>query len=213
MASPATNQEEQDSAPGRLFFELDREEDGDHHDSSLSSFSDIPAELRNDIYRRCLTSRRPLEIEVDFSFRVPALLQVSRQIRTEASPIFLYENRLLFDFSDLDCSIYKAFFTRTVAAKVFARRGPGVRMYAEIPRETSMVWSNLLEWLKLFHDEGTTLRPWSTRNGGLRRNAAADAFDLVKQMRNKIPWEDIVKVLEVYKGAMEIQADGNWKWT
>lgn len=185
----------------------------DHANQTLALLFDLPAELRNDIYRSCLTDASRFSIKLDDSFKIPDLLQVSRQIRSEASSIFFLENMFAVDFSDFNCSIYRAFTKQPLVAEILNDRRTGhVVMYPAVPHENNMVWKNLLEWLKLSHDDVWAPRPFAT-NFLQRRDVAAHAFDIVARMRGKLPWVQIEEVLEVYKRAVEQVAYGKWKWT
>lgn len=62
-----------------------------------SPLSRLPTELRNEIYHLALIEENPVLINSDTRrvWRAPALLQTCRQLRAEASPVFLGNNAFL----------------------------------------------------------------------------------------------------------------------
>ncbi|KXS95036.1 hypothetical protein AC578_133 [Pseudocercospora eumusae] len=74
-------------------------------------FVEIPADLRNEIYRLVIPTRtvrwfdpsEPRENRI--SFREPAvLIRINRQVRDEAWPIFYKENKFIFRIRAMDAS-------------------------------------------------------------------------------------------------------------
>lgn len=212
MAFIAKYPEDQDRTPAKVVSEHDSKQNGSH-DTPLSPFLDLPAELRNSIYRLCLIDRPRFSIRVHDAFKFPALLQVNSQIRSEASSIFLLENHFSVDCSNFDCSLYTAFIERTAVAKHLQNMRLRSRVLPWIADTSDMVWSSLLQWLRVYYNDPDTLRPFVTRFGCLQRETAAHAFDVVKRVRAKMAWADILKLLEVFKDVTELQANGSWKWT
>lgn len=66
---------------------------------SKISFLDLPAELRNHIYKDALVTSKAVDLLKDKPYiKEPALLQINRQIRSEGLPVFYGANR----FASLD---------------------------------------------------------------------------------------------------------------
>ncbi|KAK0983308.1 hypothetical protein LTR91_011251 [Friedmanniomyces endolithicus] len=62
-----------------------------------SSFNNIPAEIRNEIFRLALTTSGPIELRRG---NEPGLLQTSRQIRHETQSVFWTDNTFIIDITE-----------------------------------------------------------------------------------------------------------------
>ena len=102
----------------------------------------LPPEIRNIIYRYALVQGR-IEIHppAHNSAEQPALLQVNRRIRNEASRIYYHENVYVWYIWDFNA---KAFLKRQASSK--ARRQAHVKSQIR----GRAVWANLLEWIETY---------------------------------------------------------------
>ena len=83
-----------------------------------------------------------------------------------------------------------------------------------LPSGSSSSWANLLAWLKDWYDKGGMGLGLSTVGGAPKLHyAAAEAFQIVNEMRGKLEWEDIETLLMIHKRSTETEAEGPWKWT
>lgn len=182
-------------------------QDGNSSDPPLPPLLNLPAELRNSIYRLCLTGEEPTT--ATSSFRVPPLLQANHQIRHEAASIYFLENIFFVHFEDFDPALGEAFRDHPFAkqyARAMVRSG---KLWAIVwpPR---MNWANLLHWLKGYHDFELPA-PHASHCFEIAK-VAGHAFVVVEAMRQKMSWDEILVVLESYKQSSEEQAAGKWKW-
>ncbi|KAK3704631.1 hypothetical protein LTR37_013730 [Vermiconidia calcicola] len=70
-----------------------------------SPFFKLASEIRNDVYRLCLTSELPVDVAKGMVDRT-ILLRVCKQIRREAESIFYGENTLRITYIDQTRSKY-----------------------------------------------------------------------------------------------------------
>ncbi|KAK5711052.1 hypothetical protein LTR15_012699 [Elasticomyces elasticus] len=108
----------------------------------------LPAELRNEIYEMVLLQRNPVHsIQVNRDLRVPALLQVSRQVREETLKIWFEGNGFYYTVRDCNATVMVA----------WERHCRPLGLY-EINAELMMVgkpnWANLRKWCKTICLEG-----------------------------------------------------------
>ncbi|KAK3063925.1 hypothetical protein LTS18_011639 [Coniosporium uncinatum] len=76
------------------------------------SLFDLPAELRNHIYRYALTESHELVISDSAPPQQPALTRTCRQIRTEALGIFYLNNGFRCHVDNLDSSLMRRWWGR-----------------------------------------------------------------------------------------------------
>ncbi|KAK4945834.1 hypothetical protein LTR10_014925 [Elasticomyces elasticus] len=108
----------------------------------------LPAELRNDIYEMVLLQRNPVHsLQVNKDLRVPALLQVSRQVRHETLKIWFQGNGFYYTVRNCNASVMVAWERHCRSLGLF-----------EIKAELMMVgdpnWPNLRKWCKAICREG-----------------------------------------------------------
>ncbi|KAK3630330.1 hypothetical protein LTR56_017506 [Elasticomyces elasticus] len=108
----------------------------------------LPAELRNEIYEMVLLQRNPVHsLQVNRDLRVPALLQVSRQVRHETLKIWFEGNGFYYTVRDCNAGVMVA----------WERHCRSLGLY-EIKAELMMVgkpnWANLRRWCKAICLEG-----------------------------------------------------------
>ncbi|KAK3653363.1 hypothetical protein LTR56_004567 [Elasticomyces elasticus] len=97
----------------------------------------LPAELRNSIYEMVLI--QDTHIEITANSRVPALLQVSRQMRVETFSMWLTSNFFAFTITDCDASLLCAWeraLFQAVTAKIM------------LHLEGKPNWTRLMAWCK-----------------------------------------------------------------
>lgn len=71
--------------------------------ASKTSFFDLPAEIRNDIYALAVIEEQPIAARLPF--KVPPITQVCHQTRIEALPVFYAGNHFDLDIESTDYSI------------------------------------------------------------------------------------------------------------
>ena len=177
-----------------------------NEESRVCRLLELPAELRNRIYRCTLVKPRTLVNATTFS--QPGLLRTCQQIRAEALDIYFLENDFALVVDDFDYSLASAF--RRQAGE------PRKDKMTVIPNmvHTSSSWSNLMKWVTAYIEGEVTgsIARASCKDHAYCIAAAGEVFELAIAIR-KLPWEDIEKALVVYKGSVEQQAQGRWGWT
>ncbi|KAK5690541.1 hypothetical protein LTR97_012094 [Elasticomyces elasticus] len=108
----------------------------------------LPAELNNDIYEMVLLQRNPVHsLQVNRDLRVPALLQVSQQVRHETLKIWFEGNGFHYTVRDCNAGVMVA----------WERHCRSLGLY-EIKAELMIVgkpnWANLRKWCKAICLEG-----------------------------------------------------------
>ncbi|KAK4613352.1 hypothetical protein CLAFUW4_09493 [Fulvia fulva] len=178
-----------------------------------SPLLELPAELMNRIYEATLIAEE--SIWVKGRYTSPGLVAVNRQIRHEArttSPWFA------------TTSIQDGFTASSEATLHQMYLNDGLDLSVTTLR---MDWNNLREWLQNFHELGI-LRLHPIQHADVdnsivfyffedpekvrRRkwNIVARSFDLVESMCDKLPWTDVLELLETYKVSVEGRAGADW---
>lgn len=167
---------------------------------------ELPAELRNSIYRYVLLGywknwmedqTRPIVDIEDHDFEQPSLLRTCRQIRSEASPIYYLQTHFYLTIHNFDPEIVHRLHRQMVRYwsnsdnqlqnkfkhRCLVTSGPGFG------------WNNLMAWLKLYYD-GEVSYPKLCDCGWDDEIccAAQHAFVMVKKLASS-PWE-VVKTLQ-----------------
>ncbi|KAK4614235.1 hypothetical protein CLAFUW4_08767 [Fulvia fulva] len=162
---------------------------------------ELPAELRNTIYRYTLCAEEEIAITSDSNnCHQPALLRTCRQVRQEAAPIYYHENEITIDAPDFDPSLIIAFWQHAGRHIPFDKRS---KVLIDIGRNVRS-WNNLLSWVKAFWDGRVTyMVPGDP--GDYEWNAGAGAFAIaIKVKAMKGAWADVEDWLEIYKMATNI---------
>ncbi|KAF2773404.1 hypothetical protein EJ03DRAFT_323901 [Teratosphaeria nubilosa] len=166
---------------------------------------ELPAEMRNDIYRLVLVKNEPVQVRAQDS-STPALLRTCRQIREEATSIFREENTFTLVIVDLAGNM-------PLQHWILAQKKIGPR-YISLQGEYN--WANLLDWAKSFHDTQLrgplvpTVDESSFGPGFSRFKNISDVFKTVSDLSGKVAWPVIVAVLERYRAGTARRAMG---WT
>lgn len=154
----------------------------------------LPAELRNAIYRYILVQPDPIDIPNNFAnhgYQEPALLTTCKEIRKEAIAIFHMEN--VFDVEVSDFEIVNVLkWEKIVSAAV--GNGDNFKAAQDKTRYVGATdnpnWTNFHRWIKEYHHGNTTLRqpgPCELSGGDERADAyvIAGMFLMLKDMKSK----------------------------
>ena len=166
-------------------------------DSLQSRLLSLPPEIRNTIYRYALVQGKiSVRAPAFATAEQPALLQVNRQIRTEAINIYYHENEFLWLVEDFDATAtamwQQSSEARAQASHIFEFEG-------------RRVWDNLFKWLKAFYsDETSGIGPVRLEQGGAEVVVAAShMFEVVRELRSQgREWEHIRPILECMRKAV-----------
>lgn len=109
-----------------------------------SPLLDLPPELRNEIYRYTLHASDWLVVDGNMP-EEPGLLSACRQIRTEASPIYYFENWFHIWINNYDGEV-----TWLLRKKWWVYKRP-LLFRVEMQAFAKPNWPNLMKWLKEYH--------------------------------------------------------------
>ncbi|KAK3617304.1 hypothetical protein LTR56_025372 [Elasticomyces elasticus] len=115
----------------------------------VSRLMSLPPELRNSIYEYVLLE--PDDIDVDTNLLPPALIQVSPQIKAEASGIWYAQNQFHNDI--IDCNIEVAMKWRWHILRLGMPTSNGTSAILPSPN-----WTNLLRWCQYVCASGQAIR-------------------------------------------------------
>lgn len=177
-----------------------------------SRLLDLPAELKNNIYRFTLVEDGDINIPADGPLPVePGLLRTCFEIRDDAQQIWLRENTFNFDVEELDTTQYRR----------WCRASPCKRdanITYDLSEPASPFWDALCPWLRAFFYRecgGIPLYPSPVK--GSRIDAAACLFEMVSQMRHQMEegrekptamhWERTLKLLVPMRAALSVSDD------
>ncbi|KAK4955217.1 hypothetical protein LTR10_007412 [Elasticomyces elasticus] len=167
-----------------------------------SFFLNLPPELRNSIYEHTLVSHEP--IRIGKTVKQPPLLQVCKQIRREAGPLYFHQNNFRVVLTDLD-------FTSTMRlcqlAKLFLLVLPTISY--SVTRSDQGNWENLLTGAKAVH-VGLIPRSGRVVNGTGHGAAAMGALRMAHKLR-RTKWKEVKKSLEEYKEVV-VRSGTGWTW-
>ncbi|KAK4958795.1 hypothetical protein LTR10_003591 [Elasticomyces elasticus] len=158
-------------------------------DTQTSAFLALPPELRNRIYELALLQGHT--ILVHKQLRIPSLLQVSRQVKKEASGIWYEGNRLRHNILDCDAGLLQKFNDH---CDIIDMKSPEELGIYETPN-----WPNLIEWCKgvhagysesLPHDEGEDFNEVET--------VISSAHDIAIEAKDQ-PWEKCEALLKILR--------------
>jgi hypothetical protein len=164
-------------------------------------FFRLPAELRNRIYREALLSPEPVR-----EGQEPALLQISQQIRHEASGIWYGENQFIFTIWHCRATHLRAFTARLRAADI-AR--PRVSIATREPD-----WQGLLKWCRsVWADELLSLGEEAPSSLYGHAVVIAKAHAIAREYRDAgRSWAECEEALEAYRVAERARARAAGWW-
>lgn len=169
---------------------MSEEEAKDSRDSRLLS---LPPEIRNSIYRYTLVEEEICITPWDLSGAShPALLEVNRQIRSEATEIHYKENRFSWRIDDFDSKLFRK-WQGSSAARFDARI-----VYTFSGRPS---FRNLMEWLKAYH-EGECHGPNRLAEKETDADVAAEMFAVLDHV--DLSWDQIKQVLTCMRTAVGV---------
>jgi hypothetical protein len=168
-----------------------------------SAFLNLPAELRNQIYKEAVVESDAIEVSRSSVPAEPGLLRVNRQIRKEVKDIYYRDNLFKFHLFDYDATIFIRWFgsSESRAACNWETRYHGRKN-----------WINLHAWLKATYD-GKTNGKRVKRSLDKQADIVVGIFNIVMRMkRNDIPWETVEKYLNDVRQLITVK-DASWGWT
>lgn len=174
------------------------------------AFLELPAELRNRIYRLTLLSNDRIEIRTP-SLQEPGVLAACRQIRTEAESIFHVENRFQIYFRDYEPTNLVFWAAKQRAVK--ARHNVKLEMQFYETDDSAPNWANLMKLLRLSH-AGVILpdqKPTSALSDDfpMRAHQFAALMGMVKEL-TAMPWSTVERILLLQQRVMISTNDG-WR--
>ena len=157
----------------------------------------LPAELRNNVYRLALLSESHIDVTLQDSIN-PPLLRTSREIRKES--ITIYYGESLFGVPALDCN--SDLCMKWLVLETALRRQLKIKIRSYAMNETKVIsrktWTNLLTWLKRFHQRSVSCRglspsqkKWEKRPDLL---TIGIMFEMVSKLRSQ-PWATVEHLL------------------
>ncbi|KAK4549718.1 hypothetical protein LTR36_005019 [Oleoguttula mirabilis] len=166
---------------------------------------ELPAELRNEIYRCTLVEAGgDIRIKKE-SFHEPALLYASKQVRSEALPVFYGKNTFDLFIVNFDSSVGVLWHKK---ARKLAKLHK-VHVEARLSTACNPNWSNLMLWLQRYHAR-EVLSSLNTRVVGNRMGddekitLLAQMFDTAKEFRD-MPWARVEKNLLGFRRLLKLQ--------
>ncbi|KAK3068012.1 hypothetical protein LTR53_014754 [Teratosphaeriaceae sp. CCFEE 6253] len=183
-----------------------------------SRLMELPAELRNDIWR-LVVAEKPVLTAIRPHVRVPGLLRSSRQCRTEALGMWLYGTPFRIKVYNTDeAFVYQAITPVLDAIQKHALHtgATSIGHNAGYPMTTTYrgqeSWSNLVRSLKAYHNrpgQGRKNLHWcATPSGPPRLKVIQAAYHMVTMMR-KERWRKVDRALAMWHVAV---AAGDAAW-
>lgn len=158
---------------------------------------ELPAEIRNRIYREVLLSPEPVQV-TENNYQQPSLLRTCSQIRSEASSIYYIESEFELVLENFDTTPATSWFRHA--------RGYNEKMSIVWDGiENGGKWSNLLTWLRREYESkivGFRLgkdAPLSERQG--TEGQVSRLFDQLEILKG-MPWDKVRRVLEKHREAV-----------
>lgn len=163
---------------------------------------ELPAELRNRIYRDCLVEERPIKLferssEPRRHGVAPALLRTCSQIRSEAIEIYYLENRFEAVVEDCDVGEIEVWIDSCISPL-----GEDVAMklrlvlYALVPNNRP--WTNLMSWCRAIYDGVFYLVRFELEFcydvNQAEEGVITTAVDMAKVARD-LPWTEVFEML------------------
>lgn len=175
------------------------------HDRWACPFLSLPPEMRNMIYRYALVEG---DIFMDPTMTQPAVLQLNRQIRSEAKQIYYQENNFYWALWANNAEKYIAWCTTSKQ-----RRNAKCKWKLRGPRN----WANLLKWLEAFYNGECRAPSYCNEQMGRTKTgktaATARLLLLTKKMKldQKLEWKDVRGNLELVHESFCV-LDRKWMW-
>ena len=172
---------------------------------------ELPAELRNSIYRFALVEGTIPVLSQAVLPTVPPLLSDNKQIRREATSIYFEDNTFRLEVNDFDASNVTKF-----CSAALVRQQKCVMIEAAIAEPGGGSWANLKTWLRAFYDQNSHGPITNKAGTGYDKILAAQQlFEVVARHRRTKPmpnWEDVVEPqLESVRVALAaVDASGVW---
>ena len=163
--------------------------------TTTSTLLGLPGELRNHIYTYVLVDEDRIIIDRS-RFVQPGLLRSCRQIREEARSIYYLNNAFGTSVRDLDP--YNLIAFKRQAGNFGPRTKTEIVIYTWPPEQGQLAWSNLMKWLEAYHNGRAPGLRGKQEERSIRRRVVARAFDVI-DTAERLPWEQAVKVLGVYR--------------
>ncbi|KAK4895243.1 hypothetical protein LTR27_006586 [Elasticomyces elasticus] len=160
----------------------------------------LPAELRNSIYEEVL--QQGTDVAIDADTRIPALLQVSKQVRSETLAMWYKGNTFRFFITDCDGALVCAWHRHCIAIGFTA-----IDFNIIIRGEPN--WSNLMKWCKAVCEDDCVAvqgQPGDSSLASVVVSATSIAF---RSNEFEGSWEDCEKVLLELRHMAVIQ-DEDW---
>lgn len=172
----------------------------------------LPAELRNEIYKEALLSKSWIKITAS-GVPEPGLLRVCKQTRRECMQMFYNEGWFDIDIVDYDSSILVKWtkFYRELRRKY----GVEVKLCGPFGWETwNPNWENLKLWLKRNHEHTVSMR-FRRPSTGASFSSSLDGlviggmFQIVQAMMFN-SWRDVERLLDE-QHCILVEIDPRWK--
>lgn len=178
-----------------------------------SRFLDLPAELRNDIYRHAILKDKKILVTTS-GIDEPSLLRACKQIRDEALPIYYAENRFTLQIIDYKSDVVLS-FERRERCQILRRHN--IECEIRLRRVGTANWQNLREWLERFHARelriciasGEKPLPPGVCGRDAIKHVIGSMFHLASKTRS-LPWEEVDALLED-QHKMLVMLDGLWQ--
>ncbi|KAK5706091.1 hypothetical protein LTR97_001077 [Elasticomyces elasticus] len=156
-------------------------------DEQTSAFLVLPPELRNRIYEYALI--KPYNITVDVHLQIPPLLDVSRQIKKEASGIWYESNRFSHYIQDCNAMLLQRF------TKHCKNTGMKARDQLEIYETPN--WPNLVKWCKQVHAHNSKCLPQGAGFSAVE-TVISSAHGIAIETKDQ-PWEKCEALLKILR--------------
>lgn len=179
-----------------------------------SPFLELPGELRNRIYRMATVSRpRAFGIDNHTGLTEPGLLLASHRVRNEAIDIFCCENIFLTLTPDYDASVIMKWEPLVDLRRKTHDLGLVRAFIASSAASCTPNWTNLLKWLRSYHNGDTTARipPLSAAHSKQSTESLVigGMFTIVSKMMDQ-PWVKVETLLKEHRYIL-IRLDGRWE--
>ena len=161
---------------------------------------ELPAELRNRIYRFTLCNAAPIQFPRN-GLEQPALVRTCKQIRSEAVAMYYIDNVFAMPAVRFDHSTAFAFEKQARPHVRTSSLEYGILVGDD---DTEYSWSELLKWLQAYHEGKTKLWGSADEPTSGAYYVAAKAFEMVRKMKGD-DWSKVEDLLQTFKeGTMAI---------
>ncbi|KAK5692882.1 hypothetical protein LTR97_010358 [Elasticomyces elasticus] len=172
--------------------------------ASICGFFKLPAELRNAIYERVLPLGRRIRFDTYAKLKLPALLQVCRQIRNET--VGMYYNGNSFVIQTRGC---KPGPCASWKQRLQAMGLRNVKTDIAIMLSSEPNWANLMQWCKAVHS-GDAIGPVQGYCHSSHDRFVAAAMDIARSYKGKPgTWDQCEALLKSLRYAI---ANYESKW-